>query len=83
MKTIVDWEQQCYNTNTDTTITSFDSTAIAADLAEDTAANLAVSWTTGALAGASTIKTGVGNDTIDASAAVKAVTIEVAPELIH
>jgi len=63
-------------TNTDTTVTSFDSTAIAADATEDTAANLAVSWTTGALAGASTIKTGVGNDTIDASAAVKAVTIE-------
>jgi hypothetical protein len=47
-----------------------------ADATEDTAALLAVSWTTGALAAASTIKTGVGNDTIDASSAVKAVTIE-------
>ena len=62
-------------TNTDTTITSFDSTGVVADLAEDTAANLAVSWTTGALAGASTITTGAGNDTINAAAAVKAVTI--------
>jgi S-layer protein len=63
-------------TNTDTTITSFDATGIAADLAEDTAALLAVSWTTGALAGASTIKTNVGNDVINAAAAVKAVTAE-------
>ena len=61
-------------TNTDTTITSFDATGIAADKAEDTAALLAVSWTTGALAAASTIKTNVGNDTINAAAAVKAVT---------
>jgi S-layer protein len=62
-------------TNTNTTITSFDSTGIAADKAEDTATLLAVSWTTGALAGASDIRTDVGNDVINASAAVKAVSM--------
>ena len=63
-------------TNTDTTITSFTSTVAGNDaITVDTAANTGITWTTGALAGASTIITGAGNDTINAAAAVKAVSI--------
>jgi S-layer protein len=60
-------------TNTDTTVTSVDASAVT-----NTAGTAAtgLSWTTGALAGASTIKgTSTGGDVIDAALAAKAVTI--------
>jgi Ca2+-binding RTX toxin-like protein len=53
-------------TNTDTTITSFDASGVTKG---------AVTWTTGVLAAASTIKGGADGNTIDASAAVEAVTL--------
>lgn len=53
-------------TNTDTTVTTFDASGVTKG---------AVSWTTGILASASTITGGAGNDSLDASAAVKEVTL--------
>jgi len=58
-----------------TAITSFDASGVVANGTADTAALLAVTNTFGALAGASTIAGGEGNDTLNAAAAVAAVTL--------
>lgn len=53
-------------TNTDTTVTTFDASAVTKG---------AVSWTTGALANVATVTGGAGNDSLIATASTKAVTL--------